>query len=1244
MVLEDFYADGGAAAPGTIFTGYSNPATSYLAVSGDPSNSTIPKYPRTIVSSTLFQGSPYPLANVGVAYASIEVGANNYFDFSTTNISTGHNINSALFISGAVYNATFQTLQVYVLENGVISFANPSLTISGVSVLNIAGEVQGLSSVYVQSAGLLVLNAKGNSAGFEKQHFNFTSLVVDGTLQMIDQVFVVAETIIANPNSRIHADFSGSPSGQGISPAFLYSNLTEGICPAAHASASLTGYVADDNGNVAYRGAYGDFTDPTDLGSGGYYPGENGGGLVHLTGKSAYFMGQVSALGGSHASGGSININYQTISGSGSFSACNSDETVFHSNGRVALKATYLFFNGPVCGGTVYYSSLLNNTLHIQPLPSSNPGLDLPVELTSPSYAQIDYLFFGNSNANIYLVNRMINNDGLLGLNVVNPVVEARAYFDNRGYARFSQLEINQVTNYMDLYVDEMQINSGNGVENYGALHGQQLTIALDRQLNLYSHANQSYYSSFQNWSTHDVEPMRPCSLRFDYIDVEGYLTIHGLADEVNLAEVGYFPVQPLRPLISAFSLEIGSQGTISADGAGDPETRIGCFGGANWGDGGGFNSSSLSHDADDPTQTGGSGGICPDILDPLPPVSPFLGGGLVYLISGHLVLNGTISANGVNGGAGGTVIVRTSTITASTAAKILVMGSSDTDHNVECGGGGEFAGSYTQVPDPFPTELYFNGPCLPTAPYQPKTGGGGFSVGNFAVVNQMLFWEGAAAMQVQLETISEVNYFIGNFKTRNFPFYFYFSSDGDVAFSPKGYSTCKINVVQTNSASMLTWHITISAWNFTSAGERLQIPIGALLSSGSLDAPVSKTIVYIANAPNISTISYGNTPVHVLDISVDSKSIPQRFGTADPQKQKAILDIPRFANNIQISLGVPIITTLVVPTITSVVPPVTTTNSPIYISGTGFGPVPGAVVLSDVILGPVLSWNDTHVVVVGPSFGVQGAVSIVDASGTTRSYLASIVTNKTDYVPVGGSVRCSAWSSGNIIQQNSRKIRIQEVGEFHLAEISSPVLVDIRIRTDFVNDQTVAITAVAVQLDAKVFSFSLPDSLGQPPQFFVDHVQVGTSEDFGDSFANGVSFSYVASPPHVRLSHPTGFIEVIVGQGWLGVSVGANSSVTNLGGLCGGASADWFVPSGGCSVVPLTITDQATVDSYVNCFKDTPYQAVNRLFEYTAAKNTSYYYPLASYYANQAFPQVATDNAPYYASCRQILEEQSCA
>jgi hypothetical protein len=48
--------------------------------------------------------------------------------------------------------------------------------------------------------------------------------------------------------------------------------------------------------------------------------------------------------------------------------------------------------------------------------------------------------------------------------------------------------------------------------------------------------------------------------------------------------------IKTFLPLISAFTIVIDDN--IYATGAGDPETRIGCFGGANWGDGGGLNAS----------------------------------------------------------------------------------------------------------------------------------------------------------------------------------------------------------------------------------------------------------------------------------------------------------------------------------------------------------------------------------------------------------------------------------------------------------------------------------------------------------------------------------------------------------------------------------------------------------------------------------------------------------------------------
>jgi hypothetical protein len=79
--------------------------------------------------------------------------------------------------------------------------------------------------------------------------------------------------------------------------------------------------------------------------------------------------------------------------------------------------------------------------------------------------------------------------------------------------------------------------------------------------------------------------------------------------------------------------------------------------------------------------------------------------------------------------------------------------------------------------------------------------------------------------------------------------------------------------------------------------------------------------------------------------------------------------------------------------------------EDPIQIYGAGFGLVPGALVIGDVILGPILNWNDTYVKVVGPSFGLTGSTYLVQASGYVVTSNLSFSINKTDYLNATGGI-----------------------------------------------------------------------------------------------------------------------------------------------------------------------------------------------------------------------------------------------
>jgi hypothetical protein len=129
--------------------------------------------------------------------------------------------------------------------------------------------------------------------------------------------------------------------------------------------------------------------------------------------------------------------------------------------------------------------------------------------------------------------------------------------------------------------------------------------------------------------------------------------------------------------------------------------------------------------------------------------------------------------------------------------------------------------------------------------------------------------------------------------------------------------------------------------------------------------------------------------------------------------------------------------------------------ENPIYISGSGFGSAPGAVSLARELIGPVLTWNDTLIVVIGPGVIKKGPFYVVNAFGDTNNATTlSVLKNvsgihlsisfhyslifklnlfKFIYTAQTLPYRCYAWSALHVVQYSTNKFNIDIRGEYVL-------------------------------------------------------------------------------------------------------------------------------------------------------------------------------------------------------------------
>jgi hypothetical protein len=83
----------------------------------------------------------------------------------------------------------------------------------------------------------------------------------------------------------------------------------------------------------------------------------------------------------------------------------------------------------------------------------------------------------------------------------------------------------------------------------------------------------------------------------------------------------------------------------------------------------------------------------------------------------------------------------------------------------------------------------------------------------------------------------------------------------------------------------------------------------------------------------------------------------------------------------------------------------------------------------------------------------------------------------------------------------------------------------------------------VAAVLGTTTVGFYLNET-GQPPSLYYNNEQVSTEEDFNTGKGN-VTLVFTASPPRLRIEFSGGGFEVLVGQGWLGVTVNTAAAQT---------------------------------------------------------------------------------------------------
>ena len=208
-----------------------------------------------------------------------------------------------------------------------------------------------------------------------------SNLIVTGN----STITTTSEKIISLTIPNIRIDSGSSISAHAIGYG---SNQGPGAPTTTNAGASYggVGYLNSSNST------YGSETNPTDLGSGGSFPG--GGSIQLVVSDTLENDGTVSVTGGSSGSGGSINVNTNNLTGTGEFVADGGGLSTSGyyqgpgGGGRVAIYYQKSTFNGTTqanggCGSYNYPSitCAANGTVHI--VDKSAPPVVTPVTLSS---------------------------------------------------------------------------------------------------------------------------------------------------------------------------------------------------------------------------------------------------------------------------------------------------------------------------------------------------------------------------------------------------------------------------------------------------------------------------------------------------------------------------------------------------------------------------------------------------------------------------------------------------------------------------------------------------------------------------------------------------------------------------------------------------------------------------------------------------------------------------------------------
>ncbi len=405
---------------------------------------------------------------------------------------------------------------------------------------------------------------------------------------------------------------------------------------------------------------YGDYSNPTELGSGGAYSGGGGKALLTITG-TATINGSLLANGqsaNSGGSGGSINLSAATITGGGTITANGGSGGTIYSGGggggRIRLASTANTFSGTLTarGGTGYSSNY-----------SGGPGT-IYKKLSSQSYGDLIIDDNGNTHHNRYFMGAYLKDKAdsgsyqfdsiqfsnygkleVLGSQIINATATTITGDKNSGFSNAGTINLPSTWNLSYLYM-----HKGGTISD---LANKSIVVTSTGFLTHYFNNSEETYSI--NWTLNSVE-----------VQTNG---------EINTTNNGYAANNGLGPGASA--------GTPSGSGGG----AYGGNGAAGTVGAGGTAYGSVTN----PTNLGSGGGGGANA-----------GGGAIILNVNTLNLSGTLAANGADsaandyagGGAGGSINITANTISGSSGS--ITANGGYSKWRGGGGGGGRIAINYT--------------------------------------------------------------------------------------------------------------------------------------------------------------------------------------------------------------------------------------------------------------------------------------------------------------------------------------------------------------------------------------------------------------------------------------------------------------------------------------------------------------------------------------------------------------------